>query len=106
MRKVTLRQVEVAPRLGVMIHEAVREAIERAVAEELEAALGARSYARTEQRRGYRNGTRSRTLTGPTGTFEMTVPRATMFSSEGKQAEWRSSCYRATRAGSTRSTRR
>jgi len=64
MRKSTLKDVEAkvvgTPRLGMMIHEAVREAIERAVDEELEASLGAKAYARTEERRGYRNGTRTR----------------------------------------------
>lgn len=90
MRKSTLGTVEAAPRLGVMIHEAVRVAIERAVEEELEAALGAPPYARSEGRRGYRNGSRPRSLTGPTGKFAMQVPRATMFTNEGK-AEWRSS---------------
>lgn len=91
MRKVILKQVEVeaAPRLGVMIHDAVRAAIEKAVNEELVAALGAPAYARTEQRRGYRNGSRPRTLTGPTGKFELEVPRATMFT-EGGEQEWRS----------------
>jgi transposase-like protein len=72
-----------------MIHAAVRAAIERAVDEELEAALGATLYARTEDRRGYRNGSRSRTLTGPTGKFEMSVPRGTMFTEDGRE-EWRS----------------
>jgi putative transposase len=92
MRKSTLEKVETkveAPRLGMMIHEAVREAIERAVDEELEASLGAKPYARTEERRGYRNGVRTRSLTGPTGTFEMNVPRATLFARSGGE-EWRS----------------
>jgi transposase-like protein len=73
-----------------MIHEAVRAAVERAVEEELEAALGAKPYARTEDRRGHRNGSRSRSLTGPTGKFEMNVPRATMFAKGGTEEEWRS----------------
>jgi transposase-like protein len=72
-----------------MIHEAVRAAIERAVDEELEAALGAKAYVRTEERRGYRNGSRTRTLAGPTGKFEMNVPRGTMFTKDGRE-EWRS----------------
>lgn len=90
MRKSTLGKVEAAPRLGVLIHDAVRAAIERAVEEELEAALGVAPYARNEGRQGYRNGTRPRSLTGPTGKFAMKVPRATMFTTEGKK-EWRSS---------------
>ena len=93
MRKSTLgnveAKVEAAPRLGMLIHEAVREAIERAVDEELEAALGAKLYARTEERRGFRNGIRTRSLTGPTGKFEMNVPRGTLFTKSGKE-EWRS----------------
>lgn len=67
MRKSTLGKLEAAPRLGMMIHEAVREAIERAVDEELEAALGAKPYARTEERRGYRNGFAHAGAHGPDG---------------------------------------
>jgi transposase-like protein len=64
--------------LGDLIHREVRKTIELAVEEELEAVLGARPYERVEQRRGYRNGSRQRTLTGPTGPVNLTIPRATM----------------------------
>lgn len=89
MEEVT-RKVEPRGRLGMMIHAAVREAIERAVEEELAEALGAPPYARSDGRRGYRNGSRERTLTGPTGKFDLSVPRATMFTSNGAHEEWRS----------------
>lgn len=89
MGKSTQVKDEGAPRLGVLIHEAVRAAIERAVEEELEVALGAGPYARSEHRRGHRNGSRHRSLTGPTGKFAMQVPRATIMTKEGK-SEWRS----------------
>ena len=62
--------------LGELIHRAVRKAIETAVDEELQAALGAGPYERRPERSGYRNGAKSRTLTGPTGPVELTLPRA------------------------------
>ena len=70
--------------LGELIHEAVRRAIEVAVEEELTAALGAARYARDVGRGGYRNGHRPRTLTGPTGPLALTLPRATLFSRDGR----------------------
>ena len=87
-----LRVVEQAETtLGERIHREVRGAIERAVAEELEAALGGR-YERIEagERRGYRHGSRLRTLTGPTGPVELTVPRARLRGASGEPQEWRS----------------
>ena len=87
-----LRVVEQAETtLGELIHREVRGAIERAVAEELEAALGGR-YERIEagERRGYRHGSRLRTLTGPTGPVELTVPRARLRGASGEPQEWRS----------------
>jgi transposase-like protein len=77
--------------LGELIHERIRQAIEKAVAEELEAALG-RRYERVEaeERRGYRHGTRVRTLTGPTGPVELSVPRARLREGDGETREWRS----------------
>src|ERR1022692_4984078 len=75
--------------LGDLIHREVRKTIELAVEEELEAVLGARPYERVEQRRGYRNGSRQRTLTGPTGPVNLTIPRATMNTTGGRE-EWRS----------------
>lgn len=75
--------------LGELIHTYVREAIETAVHEELTAALGADRYERQGGRRGYRNGTKPRTLTGPTGRLELTLPRATL-RAPGGATEWRS----------------
>jgi Transposase, Mutator family len=61
--------------LGELIHRWVRRAIETAVHEGLEAALGAARHERNGERRGYRNGTSERTLTGPTGSLALTLPR-------------------------------
>lgn len=91
IRKVEPVEQAPLPRLGDMIHQAVRDAIERAVEEELEVALSAPRYARDQRRRGYRNGSRARTLTGPTGRVEMQVPRARVFTGDGGDREWRSS---------------
>jgi len=73
--------------LGELIHAAVRRAIEVAVDDELTAALGVRPYERDGGRSGYRNGTKPRTLTGPTGPLELTVPRARLFTPDGPR-EW------------------
>jgi putative transposase len=75
--------------LGALIHQAVRRVIEVAVEEELTAALGAPRYARDVGRGGYRNGRRPRTLTGPTGPLDLTLPRATLFTPTGAR-EWTS----------------
>ena len=92
MRKSTLKKVDAAPRLGELIHAAVRVAIESAVEEELASTLGADAYARTEGRRGYRNGSRPRTLTGPTGKLEMRIPRGTIFTPKGEAGRRPSNC--------------
>ena len=75
--------------LGVLIHQHVRAAVEQAVHEELAVVLGVGLYERSTARRGERNGTKSRTLTGPTGPLELTLPRARVFTPTGKQ-EWAS----------------
>ncbi len=75
--------------LGELIHRHVRDAIETAVHEELAAALGAAWYERNASRLGYRNGTKSRTLTGPTGPLELTLPRAVLHTAAGA-TEWTS----------------
>ena len=80
--------------LGELIHAQVRRAIEVAVEEELEAALCAPRYERGGDRRGHRNGHRERTLSGPTGPAELTMPRGILFESErgaeGPTSEWQS----------------
>jgi putative transposase len=75
--------------LGVLIHRHVRVAVERAVHEELAAVLGVELYERSDARRGERNGVKTRTLTGPTGPLELTLPRARLFTPTGEQ-EWAS----------------
>ncbi len=75
--------------LGELIHVAVRGAIEAAVEAELAATLGAGRYERRDSRQGYRNGTKTRTLSGPTGALALSLPRATVATSTGRQ-EWRS----------------
>ncbi len=80
---------DVAVSLGGLIHAQVRRAIELAVEEELAIALGAAPYQRGDTRRGYRNGWKERTLTGPTGPLELTLPRATLFGAGGGR-EWAS----------------
>jgi len=51
--------------------------------------LGVELYERSEARRGERNGTKTRTLTGPTGPLELTLPRARLFTPGGSE-EWAS----------------
>ena len=75
--------------LGELIDQHIRVAIETAVHEELRAALGTTPYERSDLRRGYRNGTKARTLTGPTGSVERRLPRATLFGAAGGK-EWKS----------------
>ena len=77
------------PRVGELIHDAVRAAIENAVELELTEALGAKSYERARDRRGYRNGTHERTVTGPTGPLELSMPRGRLNGKAGT-TEWSS----------------
>jgi putative transposase len=76
--------------LGELIHQAVRRTIEQAVEEELHAALGAGPYERRSERVGYRNGDKTRTLTGPTGPVELTLPRGRLAKEGGGTEEFRS----------------
>src|SRR5437879_2179462 len=75
--------------LGDLIHQHVHAAVEQAVHEELAAVLGVGLYERSEARRGRRNGSKTRTLTGPTGPLEQTLPRTALFTSSGPR-EWAS----------------
>jgi hypothetical protein len=61
----------------------------QAVHEELAAVLGVELCERSDARRGERNGVRTRTLTGPAGPLELTLPRARLFTPTGEQ-EWAS----------------
>ena len=76
--------------LGELIHQAVRRTIEQAVEEELRQALGAGPYERRSDRSGYRNGAKARTLTGPTGPMELTLPRGRLAKNGGGSEEFRS----------------
>ena len=76
--------------LGELIHRTVRRTIEQAVEEELRVALGAGPYERRAERSGYRNGTKTRTLTGPTGPVELTLPRARLDNDAGGTEEFSS----------------
>ncbi len=89
IRKLSIEEKLQPVSLGEFIHQAVRGAIELAVHEELAVALGADVYERGERRRGYRNGERPRTISGPTSPVALKVPRATLFSEQGKR-EWSS----------------
>jgi putative transposase len=75
--------------LGELIHAAVRHAIEVAVDVELTAALGAPWYGRCGSRCGYRHGTKARTVSGPTGPLDLSVPRARVVTPTGTR-EWAS----------------
>jgi len=76
--------------LGELIHQTVRRTIEQAFDEELRATLGAAPYERRAERSGYRNGAKTRTLTGPTGPVELTLPRGRLATADGGTEEWRS----------------
>lgn len=73
------------------IQEFTHKVIEEVLEAELSAGLGARRYERgCAGRLGYRNGSRRRVLSGPSGSMELKVPRATVFSGSGAAEEWRS----------------
>ena len=75
--------------LGELIHAAVRHAIEVAVDGELTTALGAPRYGRCGSRSGYRNSTKPRPVSGPTGSLDLSVPRARLVTPTGTR-EWAS----------------
>ncbi len=89
IKKLKLSHEQQPMALGDLIHQHVRAAVEQAVDEELAAVLGVGLYERSEARRGHRNGTKTRTLTGPTGPLELTLPRAALFTPGGPR-EWAS----------------
>src|SRR6185312_8639065 len=86
--------------LGELIHQAVRRTIDQAVDEELRATQGAAPYERRAERNGYRNGAKTRTLTGPTGPVELTLPRGRLTTRSGAR-RWclgtSAACARSTR---------
>jgi transposase-like protein len=87
IRKPPLLPGEGGGSLGELIHTTIRRVIELATVEQLAATLGAAPYQRVAGRRGYRNGWKTRTLTGPTGPLDLTLPRATLFGPAGRR-EW------------------
>lgn len=69
----------------------VRGFIEALVEEEVEAALGGRKRCqRVGTPRGYRNGHRDRQLLGTFGAVTVSLPRARLFTEDGRKTEWRS----------------
>ena len=93
IKKLRVAHEQKAMALGDPIHQHVRAGVEQAVHEELAVVLGVGLYERSEARHGYRNGSKTRTLTGPTGPLELTLPRAALFTSNGPR-EW--ACWRST----------
>jgi putative transposase len=78
---------------GVRQH--IRGFIENMLEEELAAALGRGRYDRSAEAAGHRNGHRDRQLLGTFGPMTVSVPRARVTDSNGKQAEWRSKAFPA-----------
>src|SRR6202008_347777 len=86
------------------IRERVREFIEEMIHEELHGVLaGPRSGRRQKMRGsdaeaqpvvGHRHGSRERSLTGPFGKTQITVPRARLEQPDGTTTEWRSGAFK------------
>ena len=72
------------------IRQRLRSFIEDMLEEELAATLGRGRYDRSAGAAGHRNGHRDRQLIGTFGPMTVSVPRARVTDSDGKQAEWRS----------------
>ena len=72
------------------IRQHIRSFIENILEEELAATLGRGRYDRSADTAGHRNGHRDRQLLGTFGSMTVSVPRARVTDSDGKQAEWRS----------------
>jgi len=76
--------------IEAQLRHQIREALDVALKEELAAALASERHERTDQRRGYRNGTVERTITTPTGTRIVTVPRGRLAGHAGTTREFHS----------------
>ena len=72
------------------VRQQIRGFIENMLEAELAAALGRGRYDRGAEAVGHRNGHRDRQLLGTFGPTTVSVPRARLTGSDGKQAEWRS----------------
>ncbi len=72
------------------VRRQIRGFIENLLEEELAAALGRGRYDRNAAAVGHRNGHRERQLLGTFGPQTVSVPRARVTGSDGKQTEWRS----------------
>src|SRR3954471_5115363 len=83
------------------LRERVREFIEALICGELDAALARPRYGRAKNDDacsagviGHRHGSRTRSLTGSFGKTEITVPRARLQTSDGRNTEWHSKSLR------------
>jgi transposase-like protein len=72
------------------IRQHIRGFIEKLLEEELAATLRRGRYDRSTAAAGHRNGHRDRQLLGTFGPMTVSVPRARVTDSNGRQAEWRS----------------
>jgi putative transposase len=72
------------------VRQQIRSFIESMLEEELAAALGRERYDRNAGAVGRRNGHRERQLLGTFGPVNVSVPRARVADSDGKQVEWNS----------------
>jgi transposase-like protein len=76
--------------IEAQLRHQIRQALDVALKEELAAALASERHERTDRRRGYRNGTVERTITTPTGTRIVTVPRGRLVNHAGATREFHS----------------
>jgi len=76
--------------LGEAIRLKLREFIRELAVEEMKAVLGAGAHERTDARRGYRHGSEERTITTSSGKTTFKMPRAKIFTPDGKEREWQS----------------
>jgi putative transposase len=72
------------------VREQIRGFIESMLEEELAVTLRRGRYDRSAEAGGHRNGHRERRLLGTFGPMTVSVPRARVTGSDGRQAEWRS----------------
>ena len=76
--------------LSDVLRGQMRDFITKIAFEEMAAALGAGPYQRLTARRGYRHGSQPRELTTSFGKTQFNMPRAKMFTPDGRKVEWES----------------